>query len=151
MAEPRVPDLLVLDREEAIAYRPTGREVCISIGEPRAFPPLSARFLAVLRVYCHDLDYRHLRHWEPWEHEERGAILFLEDEAREVLVFQERWRRDADRFVIHCAAGASRSPGVALGLADVWGIRLDSRGRFRGHNRMVRRTLRQVAREMGLL
>ena len=40
--------------------------------------------------------------------------------AAAILEFMDRWPQ-AERLVVHCHVGASRSPGVALGLCDRFG------------------------------
>ena len=105
------PELVVLSREEAERYEPLGVEVCISITDPGAAPArLSPRFAAVLRLQFNDVT-------------EAGAptdVLFGAAHARAITEFLARWP-DAGRVVVHCHAGASRSPGVALGLCDLRG------------------------------
>ena len=110
MLTPR-PELVVLSREAAERYEPLGVEVCISINDPGAPPArLSPRFAAVLRLHFNDVT-------------EAGApadVLFAAEHARAITQFLERWR-GAGRVVVHCNAGASRSPGVALGVCDLRG------------------------------
>ena len=105
------PELVVLSREGAERYEPLGVEVCISISDPEAAPArLSPRFAAVLRLHFNDVT-------------EAGAptdVLFAAEHARAIAQFLERWA-GAGRVVVHCLAGASRSPGVALGVCDLRG------------------------------
>ena len=105
------PELVVLSREEAERYEPLGVEVCISIADPEAVPArLSPRFAAVLRLQFNDVT-------------EAGTptdVLFGAEHARAITEFLELWP-GAGRVVVHCQAGASRSPGVALGLCDLRG------------------------------
>jgi protein-tyrosine phosphatase len=46
-----------------------------------------------------------------------NSIVFGAEHAEAIVRFIEEWRH-ADRIVVHCGAGLSRSPGVALGLCD---------------------------------
>ena len=105
------PELVVLSREAAERYEPLGVEVCVSIADPGAAPArLSPRFAAVLRLHFNDITAA-------------GAptdVLFGAEHARAITGFLERWP-GAGRVVVHCQAGASRSPGVALGLCDLRG------------------------------
>ena len=105
------PELVVLSLEAAERCEPLGEEVCISITDPGAAPArLSPRFAAVLRLHFNDVM-------------EAGAptdVLFAAEHARAITEFLGRWPR-AGRVVVHCQAGASRSPGVALGLCDLRG------------------------------
>ena len=72
---------------------------------------------------------------------ERGEpddILFAEDHAREITKFLNAWP-DAERVMVHCNAGVSRSPGVALGLCDLRGWATAELERSHpGWNRLVR-------------
>ena len=126
------PEFIVLSREEAEAYEPRGREICISISDPDALPAeLSSRFAAVLRLNFDDVT----------ERGEPSDILFAEDHAREIRKFLDSWPRAA-RVMVHCNAGVSRSPGVALGLSDLGGWATAELERSHpGWNRLVRSVL----------
>ena len=58
MALERMPELLILSRKKAEAYKPSGREACISITDvgDAPLPALSSAFVAVLRVAFSDID-----------------------------------------------------------------------------------------------
>jgi predicted protein tyrosine phosphatase len=100
--------LLVLSREAAEQYQPEGREICISIRDPW-YPPasLSPAFHAVLDLAFSDIT----------EGETDVDVIFCADHAVEIIRFVNRFA-ELDRIVVHCHVGASRSPGVALGLCD---------------------------------
>lgn len=99
-------EILILSEEKARCYEPQGVEVCISITNPDGPPPrLSRRFRAVLRLSFSDIAAPSPHPWD---------ALFNEEHAREILAFIRTWY-DADRIVIHCMAGLSRSPAVAMG------------------------------------
>jgi predicted protein tyrosine phosphatase len=101
-------ELCVLSREAAERYQPQGAEICISISDPEAPPAqLSSNFLAVLRLAFSDIVEARLA----------PEVLFGSEHAMAIVQFIERWPQ-AERLVIHCHAGVSRSPGVALGLCD---------------------------------
>jgi predicted protein tyrosine phosphatase len=103
--------LLVLSRDAAERHRPQGTEVCISISDPTAPPArLSPDFAAVLRLEFSDVQAA----------EAPIDVLFAPEHAAEIMRFVGRWRH-AERLVVHCHVGASRSPGVALGLCDRFG------------------------------
>ncbi len=123
------PELVVLSRGEAERYEPRGTEICISISDPDAPPArISPRFSAVLRLNFDDLA----------ERVEASDILFAQDHAREISEFVDSWPT-ANRVVVHCNAGVSRSPGVALGLCDVHGWATAKLERSHpGWNRLVR-------------
>lgn len=130
------PDLVVLSREDAESYEPGPNEICISISDPQAEPAdISPRFAAVLRLHFDDLHERN--------HE--SDILFAADHARAITDFVDLWP-DADRVMVHCNMGVSRSPGVALGLCDAHGWATAALERSHpGWNRLVRSTMRHAA------
>jgi predicted protein tyrosine phosphatase len=125
-------ELRILSREAAESYEPRGLEICISISDP-ASPPaeLSGHFAAVLRLAFHDIVAA----------ENPMDVLFSPEHATAVVEFVERWRH-ADRLVVHCHAGQSRSPGVALGLCDHFGWPADPvEAGYPFWNRWVRRVM----------
>jgi len=126
------PEFIVLSREEAEAYEPRGQEICISISDPDALPAdVSSRFAAVLRLNFDDVT----------ERGEPSDILFAEDHAHEIRKFLDSWP-GAERVMVHCNAGVSRSPGVALGLCDLSGWATAELERSHpGWNRLVRSVL----------
>jgi predicted protein tyrosine phosphatase len=104
-------ELCILSREAAERYEPGGLEICISIADPDAPPArLSPKFAAVLRLNFSDIVTV----------ETPADVLFATEHAAAVVDFVDRWRQ-AERLVVHCHVGASRSPGVALGLCDRYG------------------------------
>jgi hypothetical protein len=108
------PRLLVLSRARAEAYEPRESEVCISITAPHDSPVrLSPKFKSVLRLTFSDT-VGNTRTQFPWD------VLFAAEHATHIIEFISRWR-DVDQVVIHCMAGRSRSPGVALGICDLQG------------------------------
>jgi predicted protein tyrosine phosphatase len=127
-----IPEFVVLSREDAERYEPGGREICISISDPEAPPArVSSRFAAVLRLNFDDVT----------ERGEDSDILFAEEHAREIRDFLDSWP-GAERVMVHCNAGVSRSPGVALGLCDVRGWATAALERSHpGWNRLVRTVL----------
>jgi len=131
------PEIIVLSREDAESYVPSSREVCISIADPDAPPArISDSFVAVLRLHFDDVV----------ESTNPADILFAPEHAREIDQFVESWP-DADRIVVHCNMGMSRSPGVALGVCDVRGWATAAIERSHpGWNRLVRKTLGETAR-----
>jgi predicted protein tyrosine phosphatase len=127
-------DLCILSREAAERYEPRGVEICISIADPEAPPAqLSPRFAAVLRLAFSDIVAV----------ETPADVLFAPDHAAAVVEFVDRWRQ-AERLVVHCHVGVSRSPGVALGLCDRkgWPTAELEQG-YPSWNRWVRQVLAQ--------
>ena len=130
------PDLVVFSREDAEFYEPGPNEICISISDPDAPPAdISPRFAAVLRLHFDDVT-------------ERGVdsdILFAAEQARAIIDFVDIWP-DADRLIVLCNMGVSRSPGVVLGLCDARGWATAALERSHpGWNRLVRSTMRHAA------
>jgi predicted protein tyrosine phosphatase len=119
----------VLSREEAERYQPSLKEICISISDPDAEPAgVSEQFVAVLRLHFNDITERN----------EQSDILFAADHARAITEFLDKWP-DAERVMLHCNMGMSRSPGVALGLCDARGWATAALERSHpGWNRLVR-------------
>jgi len=129
-------EILVLSREAAEQYAPPGAEVCISISDPRAASAhLSLAFVAVLRLAFNDIV----------ANPAAEDVLFAPEHARDVLRFVEQWQH-VDRILIHCNAGVSRSPGVALGLCDAFGWPVaELEGAFPSWNRLVRSVIARCA------
>jgi predicted protein tyrosine phosphatase len=134
----QAPEFVVLSREEAELYEPRGKEICISISDPDASPArVSSRFAAVLRLNFNDV----IERGEP------SDILFAEDHAREIRKFLDAWPK-AERVMVHCNAGVSRSPGVALGLCDIRGWATAALERSHpGWNRLVRSVIAAEGKE----
>jgi predicted protein tyrosine phosphatase len=125
-------DFVVLSREAAERYQPTGIEICVSIADPDVPPAaLSSDFAAVLRLAFSDVTAAQVA----------TDILFGGEHAAAILQFVEQWP-GAERLVVHCHVGASRSPGVALGLCDVFGWpTVELERRHPAWNRWVRQVL----------
>jgi len=125
-------ELRVFSRDAVEQYVPDRVEVCISISDPNVPPArLSPGFAAVLRLYFSDIV----------EAVSPEDVLFAPEHAAAIVEFMDRWR-DAERLVVHCHVGASRSPGVALGLCDRLGWPVEElEQRYPFWNRWVRQTL----------
>jgi predicted protein tyrosine phosphatase len=134
------PELLILSEEKARRYQPAGREVCISITNPKSPPPrLSKSFLATLRLEFTDIAKQSPFEWDR---------LFNEECARAIIVFVKQWA-DVHQIVIHCMAGQSRSPGIAMGLCELFSWDLgDLEERHPLWNTWVRSELVRVGREV---
>lgn len=131
------PEFVILSLEKAESYKPHGIEICISITDPEAPPArLSAAFAAVLRLRFNDI---------AGPSSAASDILFGEAHASAILDFLEQWPH-AERVVIHCMAGVSRSPGVALGICERCGWPTDALEQSYPHwNTRVRRELARRA------
>lgn len=111
------PRLLVLSRQRAEAYEPQRSEVCISITAPHDSPArLSQKFKSVLRLTFSDI-IGGTRIQFPWD------VPFASEHATHIIGFISRWRH-VDQIVVHCMAGISRSPGLALGICELqeWSV-----------------------------
>jgi len=130
------PEIVVLSRLDAEAYEPRANEICISIFDPDAEPAgVSTAFAAILRLAFDDIT----------EMGEPTDVLFARDHANAIARFIRAWPA-AERVVIHCNMGVSRSPGVALGLCDWhdWATAELERS-HPGWNRLVRTVMRESA------
>jgi len=127
----------VLDAQAIGDYVPEDGSICISIGE-RALPKTripDRSYGAVLRLVFDDIS------------QERGGgwILFDEQHARQILGFV-REHSDTPALIVQCTFGESRSPGVALGIADALGLEVQSlERRYPEYNRRVRAVLGRTA------
>lgn len=137
---PKIPAVLVLSQTMAERYEPSGREVCISVTDPGKLPArLSTRFAAILRLVFTDIT-------EPIDHP--NYIVFDATHAATILHFVRDWP-DVDRIVVHCRAGFSRSPGIAIGLTELfeWGPIEPLLTQHALCNHWVRKELVRVGRE----
>src|ERR1700680_3091225 len=132
------PLLIVLSREDAESYEPSRKEICISISDPDAEPAnISPAFVAVLRLHFDDVTKRGLP----------SDILFDQDQARAIVDFIDEWP-DAERVMVHCNRGVSRSPAVALGLCEARGWATAELERAHpGWNPLVRTMMNKAATE----
>lgn len=78
--------------------------------------PFSAHTLAVLHLQFHDLNDAALAHVEVRDQYE--AQCFNRDHARQVLQLVKEFPK-AERLIVHCDAGLSRSPGVAAAVSKI--------------------------------
>jgi hypothetical protein len=103
---------VILSLARAERYEPHGTEVCISITDTKAPPAsLSSAFQAVLRLGFTDIAEPSPLAWH---------VLFAAEHARAILDFIADWTH-ADRIVIHCVGGLSRSPAVGMGICELQG------------------------------
>jgi aminoglycoside phosphotransferase len=79
----------------------------------------------------------------------RDTVLFSKAHAMAIFTFAEAHRCSINHVVVHCEAGASRSPAVAAALCRLWGG--DNKRFFADYspNRYVYRLLCETARERG--
>jgi predicted protein tyrosine phosphatase len=115
MTSRRAPRVVVLSAARAAEYEPQDAAVCVSVGDPdQPDVPLSPRFASVLRLKFSDIV------------EDSGLpsdVLFDRSHARTLLEFLDHWSR-VDTVVVHCRAGLSRSPAIAIAIAELNGDRV---------------------------
>jgi predicted protein tyrosine phosphatase len=128
----------VLSLTNAAKYGPSGREVCISISDPQSAPAnLSEKCRRGTETLFSDIA-------EPIPLP--SHVLFAPEHAHAILDFIDNWP-DVERIVVHCVGGLSRSPAVALAIADLsgWPVKaLEQRSPM--WNKWVREQLVSVAR-----
>jgi predicted protein tyrosine phosphatase len=137
---PHAPELLILSRKKAEVYEPSGRELCISISDAgnEPLPRLSNAFVDILRLAFSDID-------QPSD--DPSEVFFNDDHACQVTDFVRRLT-PVDRIVVHCMAGQSRSPGIALGLCELFSWETgDLEERYPFWNPWVGQELVRVGRE----
>ena len=106
------PAFVILSRTQVETYRPSGAEVCISISDPKTSPAqLSSGFRDVLHLAFNDIA-------SPTSMP--SDVLFGPEHCRAILDFLARWP-DVERIVVHCGAGQSRSPAVAIAVCELRG------------------------------
>lgn len=104
---PEFPRVLIMSRDEAEQFIGGPNDVCISIRSVGASPAnLCSSWRDVLRLYFDDV--------AGYDQVPDGAIDLSGEDAARVVEFALK-HRDAERLVVHCEAGISRS--VAIGLA----------------------------------
>ena len=101
------PTLRVFSREDAEAFVPEGKAVCISITDPGSPPAnLGTKFADVLRLSFHDIG----DDVPPGTKTDRGLAQHMGVvDAGEIVRFAAR-HADADVLVVHCEAGVNRRP-----------------------------------------
>ncbi len=113
--------VIVLSRDEVEQYIPDQKEVCISIrsnnsnyphhGDSDRIPVLSDKFVDVLSLQFDDIiptvtnDFNK-NDWVPMS----------SDHGNQVEQFVSVWRNDAEKLVIHCYGGVSRSRSMAAAI-----------------------------------
>ena len=90
----------------------------ISISTPGTWEPDLADFAHVLKLEFHDVE----DDAEPW-------VVFDADHARKIIEFVSRLHgaENAWEVIVHCKAGLSRSPAVALYIAAATGCDMPRR------------------------
>jgi predicted protein tyrosine phosphatase len=109
--------VLFVSEARATRMRPPARAVLVSISDPgRAAIDFQPGWLDVLRLQFHDVDEVTFPGANP------GLLAMSREQASAVAEFVERHRLTAQRLVVHCRSGISRSAGVAKAVAMHRGI-----------------------------
>lgn len=96
--------------------------VVISITDPKQDPAVIPKrwgLRDILRLSFDDIDPEDLRYIPG--HQLQGIRLMRPEDGQAIASFVETWKDQVGAIVIHCEAGASRSPSVAMALADSHG------------------------------
>jgi predicted protein tyrosine phosphatase len=106
----------------------------ISISTPGTWEPMLADFQHILRLEFHDVDDDDDA--EPW-------VYFDAEHARQLIDFVERLHSadDSLNLVVHCKAGLSRSPAIAIYVAATTGCEFARRQEAVEANLFVLRVL----------
>jgi predicted protein tyrosine phosphatase len=125
---PSLVSILVLSRSEAEQFQPAARAICISISDSHVTPAaLSPAFAAVLRLSFDDVQGVHASDERPFDDSHATAIMDF-----------VRRHGEGSQLVVHCHAGVSRSPAVAVALAVLCGLPThDLRALYPAWNRWV--------------
>lgn len=111
-------DVVVMSQAEVKIYMPTSEnEVCISIsnewwGELK--PKLSYRYKDILQLVFDDVAVG--------DAHRQNTKGMTDEQALEVIKFFEKYYKTADKIVIHCFGGISRSRSTAATLCKLYGL-----------------------------
>jgi predicted protein tyrosine phosphatase len=134
--------ITVCSREDALYFTAAAPWACISVAsEPGAWPSIDAtNRVGLLQLAFADL-----------ESPVADARLFNEADAERILDFVGEVRPRIERLMVHCEAGASRSPAIAAAISRVYFGEDREFFRFGVYdpNRLVYHTLIDVARARG--
>ena len=133
-------DAIVLNRDRAPHYNPEHPTAVISIYTPGDNPPvfpIDANIFPRVLFLCFS-DVNRSQHTKiKGEHVALGK-LFGKEEAGLILNFVNGCLTDGIvDFMVHCDAGISRSPGVALALREIYMHERDIPGRWSLYNKTV--------------
>lgn len=104
----------VFNRQQAIELAPDPETVVISITDPGDIAPLRTGWGSILRLQFHDaVEEDELRGLEE-------LTMFDDAHVSQIVEFIEK-NRDRQSFMVHCAAGISRSVAVGMFIRDCIG------------------------------
>ena len=140
-------DLTVLSREGAEAYIPDQPTAYISIYTPGCDPATFRQHTNILDVLSLCFDDLSDDRFQGLALGSDGRIcrLITDDHAAEIKIFVQKHRAmGVSHFLVHCDAGISRSPGVAVALDQVFNGAREIRHGWGCYNRLVERRVREA-------
>jgi predicted protein tyrosine phosphatase len=131
--------VLFIGQQRAEAMRPPRRTVLISITDPnRSDAALGPGWADVLRLKFDDVDS------VTFPGQDRHLQEITADQVAEIAAFVSAHASSAQRLVVHCRHGVSRSAAVARAVAQALGLSFPAD--YDGYNRLVYLALRRVVR-----
>lgn len=157
--------ITVLPKQIAATYEPKARTKAIRLmdNQPeqrKTYPPLKE---SPLYVSVHEYFFNDENPDERWptdpvarDYELRrflleGKKLFDEDIAMRIMADFEDGQ-DFEDLLIHCSAGISRSPAIAIAMNDIYNLgedHLRMRTRYNKHSTFVYRIMMETAKKLG--
>ncbi|MEM7813956.1 MAG: hypothetical protein QW548_03600 [Candidatus Aenigmatarchaeota archaeon] len=154
---------IICGKEEAAAYVPRAPTLAIRIfgsessgmGK-RCYKPLQHGYVRVLEYAFDDVDLHEGQTLEEWA-QGAGAdptklVPFDEGMAAKILDDFAQCRGSFEDVLVHCYAGMSRSPAVAIALDVIYNLKADfNRNEFPRINWHVCKIMARAAEKKGLL
>jgi predicted protein tyrosine phosphatase len=118
-----IKEFIVYNRETIESIEPHDvPHVIVSIRSPKdpneAILPIGPNTLGIVRLVFHDMDDFHKKALAPEKWEKYEADCFSTSHARQILELVKD-HPSAERLLVHCDAGFSRSPAVAAALSKI--------------------------------
>jgi len=131
----------VYNQDQACELEPIEGTAMVSITSPGQPAPLKEGWDPLLRVEFHDIVIPRAEMPVLVDPISGGVVLFDEEIAEQIDAFC--WKHKRLNFIIHCAAGQSRSVAVAMFLKDIYKaeVILHAVKTTAGANALVHRTL----------
>ena len=157
--------ITVLPKQLAATYEPTERTKVIRLmdNQPEqreTYPPLkeSPLYISVQEYFFNDENPDERWPTDPVakDYELRRFLqenkrLFDEDIAMKIMADFEDGQEFKD-LLVHCSAGISRSPAIAIAMNDIYGLGEDPlkmRTKYNKHNTFVYRIMMETAEKLG--
>ena len=100
--------ITVLNKSEAVQYRPEGDAVIIRIGDVYPLNKIFGEYIDQSHYYFSDID-------------EEGEYSIQKDEADKLASFILKYIDVVDEIVIHCVYAQGRSPAIGYSIATYLG------------------------------